>query len=138
MVDESSLPSQCPCCGAYSLAPDRQISTLLTVSDVLVHKALETMGKYIVRAERSRFKTLGSKPFYLAHTLWQADDHTVDKALKNAWDVVPPLLDVHGCCGVTSLQVTKMLDEYVHDLVVSGTEHQMDDLSYRFQSRLGL
>lgn len=139
MQDHSrSIPSQCPVCGAYSLAPDQDVSTLLTVSNVLVFKALEAMGKYIVRAERARFKMLGSRPFHEAHTLWQADDATVDKALRNAWDVVPALLDVHGNAGVTPVQVTKMLDDYVHDLVITGTPHSLEELSWRYSSRLGL
>lgn len=132
------VPSACPCCGAFSLAPQHQVTTLLTVSDVLVFKALEAMGKFIVRAERSRFKKLGAQPFYIAHTLWQAEDHTVDKALKNAWDVVPHILDVHGCCDVTPVQVTSVLDDYVHDLVVTGTPHTIEELAFRFESKLGL
>ena len=132
------LPTVCPICGAYSLAPEGQRSTLLAVCDVLVLKALEKLGNYLVRAERSRFRTLGTRPTTLAHTLWPASDHLVNKALKGAWDVVPALLEVHGCCGVTSLQVSRMLDEYVHDLAVTGTEHDLAELIYRFESRLGL
>jgi hypothetical protein len=52
--------------------------------------------------------------------------------------VVPAMLDAHGCCGITSRQVTTMLDGYVHDLVITGTEHTMPNLQYRFESRLGL
>lgn len=132
------LPSPCPCCGAYSLLPDQQTVALLAVCDVLVLKALETMGKRIVRAERSRFRTMGSRPFYLAHTLWQPDDGEVDKALKNAWDVVPAMLDTHEFCQVTPLQVTAMLDSYVHDLVITGTPHSLPELQYRFTDRLGI
>lgn len=131
-------PSPCPVCGAYSLTQDGQASALLAVCDVLVIKALETMGKWIVRAERSRFRVMGTRPWYVAHTFWQPDDHTVDKALKNAWDVVPAMLDTHGCCGVTSRQVTVMLDSYVHDLVITGTEHTIYELAYRFVNALGL
>lgn len=138
MTMTDRIPSPCPVCGAYSLAPDHDVSTLLTVSNVLVFKALEAMGKYIVRAERARFKLLGNRPFHEAHTLWQAEDKTVDKALKNAWDVVPALLDVHGCCGVTSTEVTRMLDDYVHDLVITGTPHTLDELAWRYEAKLGL
>lgn len=138
MTDDQRIPSACPVCGAYSLAPQQEISTLLTVSNVLVFKALEAMGKFIVRAERSRFKMLGNRPFHEAHTLWQAEDRTVDKALKNAWDVVPALLDVHGNAGVTPMQVTKMLDDYVHDLVVTGVPHSLEELAYRYEAKLGL
>lgn len=125
-------------CGAYSLAPEGQSSALLAVCDVLVLKALETMGKWIVRADRSRFRTLGTRPYYMAHTLWQPIEMTVNKALRGAWDVVPALMDGHGCCGVTSVQVTGMLDGYVHDLAITGTEHSLPELAYRFTDRLGL
>ncbi|AWN07722.1 hypothetical protein HOT31_gp051 [Microbacterium phage Hendrix] len=135
------MPSVCPVCGAYSLAPEGEMSALLAVCDVLVLKALEKMGNYIVRAERSRFRSLGTRPAYVAHTLWPVPDETVDKALRGAWEVVPALLDIHGCCDVTSIQVTKMLDEYVHDLVITGTAHSLlgpGGLMYRFKSQLGL
>jgi len=134
----ADLPSPCPVCGAYSLAPEGQTSALLAVCDVLTYKALEVMGKWIVRAERSRFRTLGTRPWHVAHTIWPPSEATVNKALKNAWDVVPAMLDTHGCCGVTSRQVTDMLDSYVKDLVITGTEHTFDELQYRFVTRLGL
>lgn len=137
----AGLPSVCPVCGAYSLAPEGEMSALLAVCDVLVVKALEKLGNYIVRAERSRFRALGTKSPTLAHTLWPAEDALVDKALRGAWEVVPALLDVHGCCDVTSIQVTSMLDDYVHDLAITGTAHTLvgdGGLMYRFQSQLGL
>lgn len=132
------IPSQCPVCGAYSVLPEGNSSALLAVCDVLCLKALETMGKWIVRADRSRYRALGTRPFYLAHTLWQPADETVTKALRGAWDVVPALMDGHGCCDVTSLQITRMLDGYVHDLVITGTQHCLPELAYRFTDQLGL
>lgn len=138
MTLNNRIPSQCPVCGAHSLAPSQPVSTLLTVSDVLVYKALEAMGKYIVRAERARFKLLGAQPFHVAHTMWQAEDKTVNKALKNAWDVVPALLTVHSDEDVTPLQITRLLDDYVHDLVVTGTAHNLEELAWRFEAKLGL
>lgn len=135
---ESSDPhvemNHCPCCGAIALTPD---PTLLAVCNVLVVKALETMGKRIARAERSRFRTLGSRPFYEAHMLWQPDEGTVDKALKGAWDVVPALMAVHAG-DVSPRQVTSMLDGYVHDLVITGTSHTITELEYRMEDRLGI
>lgn len=128
----------CPVCGAYSLTHDTQASALLAVCDVLVIKALESMGKWICRAERSRFRALGTRPWYVAHTMWQPDDAVVDKALKGAWDVVPAMLNTHGCCDITARQVTAMLDSYVHDLVITGTAHTIEELRYRFVSRLQL
>lgn len=108
---------------------------ILVVCDVLVLKALEQMGKWIVRADRSRYRLLGDRPFWVAHTLWQPDDRTVDKALKNAWDIVPAV--VEPCCGVTHAQVATALDRYVHDLVITGTSHTLAELTYRLH-RLGI
>lgn len=133
----SRLPSPCPVCGAYSLAPDARTSVLLAVCDVLVLKALETLGKFIVRAERSRYRTLGTKPWHVAHTIWQPDDAQVARALKSAWDVVPAMVDTHGF-GPSPVRITKMLDDYVHDLAITGTMHDIEELRYRFEAHLGL
>jgi hypothetical protein len=130
--------SACPVCGTDSVPESEVTSSLLAVCDVLVYKALETIGKWIVRADRSRFAALGQRPFYLAHTLWQPDDAICSKALKGAWDVVPAMLDQHGCCGITSKAVVTMLDGYVHDLVITGTPHSMNHLVYRFETYLHL
>jgi hypothetical protein len=132
------IPSACPVCGAYSLAPDGDSSALLAVCDVLVLKALEKVGNWIIRADRSRHRKMGTRPPYVAHTIWPPTDEIVTKALKGAWDVVPALMDGHGCCGATSRQITVMLDGYVHDLVITGTAHELAELSYRFTDRLGL
>lgn len=128
----------CPMCGAKSLPVSYQTSALLAVCDVLVIRALEAVGKRIVRVDRSRFARLGTKPWHLAHTLWQPDKAMTDKALAGAWDVVPAMLDEHGCCGITSHQVTAMLDSYVRDLLITGTGHATTELRYRFEAFLGL
>lgn len=132
------LPAPCPCCGAYSLAHENQTTALLAVCDVLVMKALETMGKWILRAERKRFNQFGDRPYHDAHTVWQPEDPVVSKALRGAWDVVPALMTTHGCCDITPVQVTEMLDSYVHDLVITGTNHHIEELAYRFNTRLGM
>lgn len=133
-----TVPSHCPVCGAYSLAPDIQISSLLAVCDVLTLKSLSALGNRIKRVERSRHRILGARPDYEAHTIWAPDDEMVDKALKGAWDVVPALLGTHGCCDVTTVQVTELLNSYVHDLAITGTVHTIDELRYRFVAHLGL
>lgn len=131
-------PSPCPCCGSYVEAALGQSSPLLAVCDVLVVRALEAVGKRLVRAERSRFRTLGSRPWHEAHTIWQPPEDSVVKTLASAWDVVPVLIESHGCCGVTPRQVTTMLDEYVRDLIITGTPHSLDELRYRFSDRLSI
>jgi hypothetical protein len=62
----------------------------------------------------------------------------IDKALTGAWDVVPALLTEHGCCNVTAVQVTRTLDAYVRDLLLTGTPHQLGELRYRFEAHLGI
>lgn len=132
-------PTACPICGAYSLTHEGQSSALLAVCDVLCLKALEKIGSRLTRQVRSRHNTLGNRPLFLAHTLFRTeDDEIIDRALKGAWDVVPALLDGHGWEEATSLQITEMLDAYVHDLVVTGTAHCMTELAYRFTNCLGL
>lgn len=130
--------TKCPMCSAYSLTPNHQRSTLIAVCDVLVLKSLELIGKRIVRASRDRFRLKGTRPWHIMHTLWQPDDEMVSKSLKGAWDVVPALIDAHGCCGVTAIQVSWMLDSYVHDLVITGTPHSLDELHFRFENKLNL
>lgn len=130
--------ARCPMCGALSITPSAQMGALLAVCDVLVVKTLEQIGKRIVRAERSRFRLKGTHPWHEAHTLWPPPEGEVAKALRGAWDVVPALLDGHGCCEVTARQVTEMLDEYVRDLAITGMPHNLSDLEYRFTTRLGL
>jgi hypothetical protein len=133
------VPTKCPCCGAYSLAPDEETVTLVAVCDVLVVKALERVGQFLLRGpDRTRYRQAEGHPTYTIHTLWQASDALTDRALRGAWDVVPALLDLHGCCGVTGVQVARVLNDYVHDLVLTGTPHTLGELEYRFVSRLGL
>ncbi len=132
-------PAACPVCGAWSLTHEGQSSALLAVCDVLVLKALDRVGSWLVRRGRGRYQILAGRPLYLAHTLWPAEDEVTSRALMNgAWDVVPALLDGHGWEHATSTQIVTMLDDYVHDLVLCGEPHNMADLAYRFTSRLGL
>lgn len=138
-----NIPTECPVCGAYSLTQDDEASRLLAVCDVLTVKALELIGKRIVRENRARFLIWAAtnQPISEAHTHpdWQLNDHEVTKALKGAWDVVPALMDRHaGCCETQSVEVMKMLDSYVHDLVITGHAHDIRELQYYFTSRLGL
>lgn len=133
------IPTACPVCGAYSLAPDADVSVLLAVCDVLVMKALEKMGNYIVRAERSRYQVMQGRSHILAHTIWTPTEAIVTKAIRGAWDVVPLLLATHGrCCDYDAALVVQMLNVYVHDLAITGTEHDIDELAYRLRAKLGL
>jgi hypothetical protein len=135
--------SACPVCGAYGGTSLAEAPALLAVCDVLVVRALEQVGKRIVRAgdrstRGSRFRQMGTRPWHEAHTLWKPTADMVDKGLFGSWDVIPAMLDNHGCCGVTSRQVQEMVDTYVRDLLVTGTAHNITDLRYRFERYLGI
>lgn len=107
---------------------DVDATALVAVVDVLVVKALESVGKRIVRADRARFNALKGRPFHEAHVLWPTDIITVGKATKGAWDVVPALLDNHGCPGVESGRVVTLLDAYVSQVATHGAPHRLDRL----------
>lgn len=128
----------CPVCGAYGGESLAQAPALLAVCDVLVVRALELVGKQIVRAERPRHRILGTRPWHVAHTLWRPEPIMVERGLRGSWDVIPAMLDHHGCCGVTSRQVQNMLDTYIQDLLVTGTAHNLTDLRYRMEKFLGV
>lgn len=107
---------------------DVDATALVAVVDVLVVKALEAVGKRIVRADRARFNALKGRPFHEAHVLWPTDIVTVSKATKGAWDVVPALLDNHGCPGVESGRVVTLLDAYVSQVATHGVPHRLGRL----------
>ena len=107
---------------------DVDATALVAVVDVLVVKALEAVGKRIVRADRARFNALKGRPFHEAHVLWPTDIVTVSKATKGAWDVVPALLDNHGCPGVESGRVVTLLDAYVSQVATHGVPHRLERL----------
>lgn len=109
----------------------------LSVCDALVLKALEALGKYVVRADRSRFKVLGDRPWHVAHTLWPPDDRLVSKALRSAWAVVPASVALRAL-PVEPARLALVLDEYVHDLAVTGTPHRPEELRLRLAVRLGI
>ncbi len=138
MKSTSDVLSPCPVCGSFTGTTLATASPLLAVCDVLVIRALEVAGKRIVRAERSRFRVMGTRPWHVAHTIWRPRPEYVVKSLQNAWDVVPALLDSYGCCGVTSRQVTECLDRYTSDLLITGTAHNITELRYRFSTGLGI
>lgn len=120
----------CPCCGAYRGTTLQTRAALLAVCDVLVTKALEAVGKRIVRSDRSRFAQLESRPWHLAHTLWPAREPDM-RGLDSHWLVIPALLEAHAS-GVTVEAVVDMVDSYARDLLITGTPHDLDNLRYRF------
>jgi hypothetical protein len=114
---------------------------ILAVCDVLVVKALEKLGNYVVRADRARFRQLADSglPLHQAHTLWPTNDALVDKALRGAWDVVPYVLDTYDPKSVIRHhQVVEVLDTYVHDLSITGSQHERPELAYRLRQYLDI
>ena len=141
-TDRLPQVAPCACCGAYSLTPADETAALLRVCDVLVLTALRQVGNRIVRTARARFRELDEAGLRRdqAHTLWPATDETAAKGLVGAWDVIPALMSQYGqtVLGADAGQVADVLDEYVHDLVITGTEHDAGELAYRLGSRLGM
>lgn len=125
-----AVDQACSCCG-HAVTDDRG---LVGACDVLVLRALELVGKRVVRADRSRFKRLGDAPFHRAHLLWQPDDDMLNKALANAWDHVPQVVDDHARPDVSAEQVTLVLDRYVRDLVRATRGHAVEELRYRLRA----
>lgn len=98
---------------------------LVAACDALVLKALESVGKRLVRYDRARYRVLGTRPFHEAHCLWPAPASLVDKALCSAWDVVPSL-----CMHVPDIpNLTSVLDMYVKAVVDSQKPHDCNDLA---------
>lgn len=118
----------CKCCGGPAA---HESVALVAACDMLVLRALELLGKRIVRLDRSRFARFTGRPFHEAHLMWQPDDKAVEQALADAWTTVDLVLDEHGCCGITVQQLTLILDRYVRDLVVTMTGHSTIELRYR-------
>lgn len=141
-TSETETVSPCPCCGNYSSASLAlaQPPALLAVTDVLVVKALEKVGKMLARngGNRHRVKVATTVPWHLIHTVVQPTARDVDKGLHGAWDVIPAMLANHGCCNVTSRQVEQMVDSYTRDLLITGTAHTLPELRYRFERFLGV
>ena len=105
--------------------------SLIAACDVLVLRALELIGKRIVRVDRSRYGRLAGRPFYEAHVLWQPDPDQLDRALGSAWDLVPHVVTAHGRGDVSAREVRLVLDRYVRELVRSTRGHDVTELAYR-------
>lgn len=104
---------------------------LAAAADVLVLRALELLGKRIVRVDRSRFNRLGELQFHEAHVLWQPDADMLDKALHGAWDLLPQVVRNHARSNIDANEVRLALDRYVRDLVQMMRTHDVDELRYR-------
>ena len=126
---------RCGECGAHVAVPEMggPSDSIVAACDVLVLRALELVGKRIVRLERSRYGRMQGRPWHEVHLLWQPDAQAVEQGLEHAWDSVPLVVDEHGCCGVTAGQLRLVLDRYVRDLLLTMQGHTTTDLRYRLQ-----
>jgi hypothetical protein len=136
----TSPVAPCPACGAWSVPATADRAALLDVCDVLVLKALDALGRKIVRQPRSRFKEFGGKPWHVAHIQWRPDPKDVDRTLDSAWDVLPALLTPRraDALGVSAEVLTKCLDEYVRLLLERGLEHELRSLRYWLVAKVDL
>lgn len=107
---------------------------LLAASDVLVLRALELIGKRIVRVERSRFGRMGDLGFHEVHVLWQPDQEMLEKSLAVAWTFVEQVVREHARADIDARQVVLVLDRYVRDLVQGMRAHDVMELRYRLEA----
>lgn len=136
----TSPVAPCPACGAWSVPATADRAALLDVCDVLVLKALDSLGRKIIRQPRSRFKEFDGRPWHVAHTQWRPDVKDVDRTLDSAWDVLPALLTPSraDALGVSAEVLTKCLDEYVRLLLERSLEHELRSLRYWLVAKVGL
>jgi len=117
-----------------ALSSEHTISpVVLAMCDALVMKALEKVGMYQLKADRSRFREAAGHSLASVHTLYPATDETVTKVLRGAWDVLPHLLEAHASptFATSSENVAKVLEEYVQDLAITGEAPNVTELAYR-------
>jgi len=115
------------------------IRVLGAACDLAVVRALELVGKRVVRSERARFGTmaLSGRAWHEAHTIWSPEPGVVDAALSGAWNVLPRLVNEHGCCSIVDHDLQVMLDGYVRELVLARRPHQYADLEERLHDLVG-
>lgn len=107
---------------------------LVAVCDVLVLRALELLGKRIVRQDRSRYRRLGDRPWHEAHCLWQPDRATEDQAFRDAWTMLPDLLKRYPCGNVRPAELAAILDRHARELVRAQRSHDGYELVYRLDA----
>jgi len=105
---------------------------LLFASDILVVKALESVGKRLVSADRSRYSQRREEgiPFHLAHTRWTAQPG-VEKTLDGAWDSSRGVFLSHGVDEKTVDRLIPVLDAYTRELIRFRLPHETENLARR-------
>lgn len=139
MQAEKKTLTNCPLCGATEIAPvPAELSTLLSVSDVLVLNALENLGRRIVREHRGRFSELRDRPFHIAHTVWKPTPILMARIIDKAWDIIPALLSLRGRNASEVQKIKKLLTEYILELSANQEPHTLDKLALKFSKEFGL
>lgn len=117
-----------------SRLPDSVSPVVLAICDVLVRKALEKVGMYQLKADRSRFKEASGQSLASIHTLYPATDEIVVKVTRGAWDILPVLLEEHSPAGNFDYPgMAKALEAYVQDLAITGKDPDLVELTYRLE-----
>lgn len=106
---------------------------MLAICDALVLKALETLGKRIVRQDRSRYRNVQDRNFIEAYSQWPVHPVTLEKSLTGAWDLLPILLQHHvpEKGDIQALEV--FLDRYVRETVLKNKKHSLGRLYREFE-----
>jgi len=114
---------------------DLHAQVLVAASDMLVLRALELIGKRIVRDERSRFQTLqrSGRPFFEAYQIWTPAPTQIDAALATAWHNCDRVVAFYGYWDYTETHLRDVLDNYVRWLVKSGQPHNRHTLTLALQ-----
>lgn len=113
------------------------VDVLHAICDVMVVKTLERVGAYIVRSPRSRRGQSAGIPQHEIHTVWADTDLRTAKAIGKSWEPFPALLARHTS-GFDADLVRTVITGYIHDLVVSGTPHNVDEMRTRLRDRAGI
>lgn len=112
---------------------------ILIAADVLVERALHKTGKWIVRKSRDRAGIMRDRKTSEAHMLWPLrDEHRIESLISDAWDYLEVLEWRYGWTPGTAEQLTRTLNVYTRDLLVTGTRHNIADLAYRLEDKVGL
>lgn len=114
-----------------------EYQTLMAACDALVVSALTTLGKRLVRSNRSHYIELedAGKHVSQAHLLWRADARTTAKALDNAWDDLPRLVKLHGPDDheVDLGRLRQLLHKHTCRVVFYQLEHDFYDMLTTFR-----
>lgn len=103
---------------------------LTILADMVVRRALESVGKRILRADRSRFRRLDElgRDITDAHTAWLADEVEAGRAIRGAWAILPGALSAHDLTHVDPAQLSQVLEEFVLHHVRTSRRYEVSRL----------